>query len=364
VIYSYEHERRKAMREVLQDLLGFPIVQTVQTEGSSNDGIADMTWDKNNKALLALFEYKNEVGAGSGDPALQASSSYRKWAVDSANDSIRNSSCCPAFIVSIAGPHVCISGAVFIDCTMVQMLIEPLVLNLSPALPNRLRRVAKIFAALSRALHQLRDFYHSVTPSPSYADHRLPCYRSYTANSPLPDFRYLGPTEGRVCLFEAEARPVAGAHKLVVKFTSRYNELAHRLLAEEGLAPKLYGVASCGGDLKCIMMAKINGRTLHQHGMADASIYADIKRAVELLHANNLVFGDLRSPNIMVYQRDGKNHAMLVDFDWCGLHDQACYTEGLNPDLAWASGVTSGGLMRKEHDLELLSRLLDQIAVD
>ena len=63
--------------------MGFPIAQMVQTEGTSNDGVITVRWEESGAALLALFEYKNEVGAGSGDPALQAAASYCKWVVDS-----------------------------------------------------------------------------------------------------------------------------------------------------------------------------------------------------------------------------------------------------------------------------------------
>ena len=71
----------------------------------------------------------------------------------------------------------------------------------------------------------------------------------------------------------------------------------------------------------CIIMVKIKGQTLHQHRIPDNSIRTDIKRGIALLHTKNIVFGDLCSPNIMVYQCNGKNRAMFVDFDWCGLHN-------------------------------------------
>ncbi|KAF9650815.1 hypothetical protein BDM02DRAFT_3092461, partial [Thelephora ganbajun] len=40
-----------------------------------------------------------------------------------------------------------------------------------------------------------------------------------------------------------------------------------------------------------------------------------VSEVLKVLHANNLMFGDLRSPNILVTDQ---HHVRLVDFDWCG----------------------------------------------
>ncbi|KAF9645375.1 hypothetical protein BDM02DRAFT_3069469, partial [Thelephora ganbajun] len=37
--------------------------------------------------------------------------------------------------------------------------------------------------------------------------------------------------------------------------------------------------------------------------------------ALRVLHANNLVFGDLRPSNILV---TGQHRVRLLDFNWCG----------------------------------------------
>jgi tRNA A-37 threonylcarbamoyl transferase component Bud32 len=49
-------------------------------------------------------------------------------------------------------------------------------------------------------------------------------------------------------------------------------------------------------------------------GALDTQGYAQVVKAIGVLHDNNLVFGDLRSPNVL----DLKSGAMLIDFDWCG----------------------------------------------
>ena len=47
----------------------------------------------------------------------------------------------------------------------------------------------------------------------------------------------------------------------------------------------------------------------------------DIRRAMDLLHEKNLVFGDLRPPNILIKG----DTALLVDFDWCGEEGKGKY---------------------------------------
>ncbi|KAF8316926.1 uncharacterized protein EI90DRAFT_2944096, partial [Cantharellus anzutake] len=75
----------------------------------------------------------------------------------------------------------------------------------------------------------------------------------------------------------------------------------------------------------------------------------------EVLHQKDIVFGDLRQPNIMI----SKDHAMLVDSDWAGKHGEACYLTTLNNlgDVVWPPGVVCGGIMQMEHDDFMLEQL-------
>jgi serine/threonine protein kinase len=41
-------------------------------------------------------------------------------------------------------------------------------------------------------------------------------------------------------------------------------------------------------------------------------IYADVKNAIKLLHDKNLVFADLRTPNILVVDINGCQRAKLI----------------------------------------------------
>lgn len=51
-----------------------------------------------------------------------------------------------------------------------------------------------------------------------------------------------------------------------------------------------------------------------------------LRRAIQKLHADDLVFGDLREPNVLV---SGQS-VMLVDFDWCGKAGEARHPSDVN----------------------------------
>jgi hypothetical protein len=101
-------------------------------------------------------------------------------------------------------------------------------------------------------------------------------------------------------------------------------------------------------------------------GSLSEHVLKDIGEAVEKLHRENIVFGDLRRPNIMILDQESSHladsngrHAMLVDFDWCGLDGEGTYPVSLNDsdDMPWHEDVERGGIMRKAHDLYLLDKL-------
>lgn len=79
--------------------------------------------------------------------------------------------------------------------------------------------------------------------------------------------------------------------------------------------------------------------------------------ALKTLHDRKFVFGDLRSPNILVHREEGMLRVKLVDFAWCGLVGRSRYPPNLNTELAWPRGVKPGGLIAFEHDLEALHRI-------
>jgi hypothetical protein len=82
-----------------------------------------------------------------------------------------------------------------------------------------------------------------------------------------------------------------------------------------------------------------------------ASRYSDyhdsVRTAVNTLHQNDLVFGDLRLPNILIRTKDDK--AMVVDFDWCGKEEETLYPADLAHAVRW-EGIVRRGPILKDHD--------------
>jgi hypothetical protein len=261
---------------------------------------------------------------------------------------------------------MCISGGIMVDQAIVQPLTEYICLAGDPDLESRVRYVAKVFHALASGLDTLRRFYDTLAPSTSPVLDRnvkFPYTVSYTDNgNETVEFSYIcrvQPNAKWRALFEAKTQD---EKRLVVKFTRKYNPDAHRLLATRGLAPQLHYVGPHAGGLTMVVMDYIH-RTTYDADHLSEDVLKDIEEAVDLLHSEDLVFGDLRLPNIVVVDREdspsNERWAMLVDFDWCSLDGEGTYPATLNDndDMQWHEEVKRGGVMRKSHDLHLLERL-------
>ena len=154
---------------------------------------------------------------------------------------------------------------------------------------------------------------------------------------------------------------------VVVKFVSIYSIHAHNLLAEKGLAPKIIYDGTNGprhGGLFMIVMEYVEGKTLTKflqsspsQGCLDA-VLVSVTTAIELLHAEGLVFGDLRTPNILV---DEDGHVKIIDFDWAGIDGKHQYPFIVGNGIEWAKGVGPLAIMYKKHDLFMLERLKEHI---
>jgi len=220
-------------------------------------------------------------------------------------------------------------GAVFTDEVWADQLTEAI--SLGPDKidgDQKIDTVARLFLALRDGLETLDTFYRNLETPPrgkraALGDCFFPCVRSYPGqDEPIP-FKYiaqLGPKDKSKAVFKGET---VDKRMIAIKFTNRYNERGHRLLAKHGLAPELLWVTDNFDARKCgyrvmVVMEFLEGYTADNCRALDNStldtVHEDVRRAVEILHEANLVFGDLRRPNIMIV--DGR--AKLVDFDWCG----------------------------------------------
>jgi len=149
--------------------------------------------------------------------------------------------------------------------------------------------------------------------------------------------------------------------KVVVKFSETFGKCGHELLAKakpKALAPGLYYCEKeeSVNNRWIIIMEHIEGELLLDTSIT-RSHDEDIKAALNLLHANQMVFGDLRKGNIVCSPVGAK----LLDFDWCGNEGEVFYPIDINLNrewnINWAPGVGRGTRIKKEHDLHMFEML-------
>ena len=159
----------------------------------------------------------------------------------------------------------------------------------------------------------------------------------------------------------------ASPKSIVVKFVERYGVAAHKLLEKIHAAPRLLYYDKVGindddptyGRLRMVVMEYLDGMTANQAQKLDhlpLTFLKDVQRLLSHLHDNDLVFGDVRSANIMIT----RNHKVkFVDFDWAGKSGVSHYPLLLSQQIQWPDGVGDGlAVMEKQHDLDMLTRLV------
>jgi serine/threonine protein kinase len=258
---------------------------------------------------------------------------------------------------------------VITDGVIVQRLTDCVQVGLDCVLiETRITEVARIFHALKAGLEKLKLYYENLRPVGNLpADSRyFPSITAYPDVEGPVEFDYVGFLENSPDCTTLRARTKAG-QDIVVKFVDRYGERAHRLLADTGLAPKLlyYGSPRLKSDepsyrsISMVVMEFVDGETLAMAKPkldrgAMKRVQSEVQRALEVLHSQGLVFGDLRLPNILIIKDD---NVKLIDFNWAGEDGQAKYPPLISQEITWPEGVKAMGIMRQQHDLDMLCKL-------
>lgn len=160
-------------------------------------------------------------------------------------------------------------------------------------------------------------------------------------------------------VFKAWASDGQQPQLVVVKFCKRYGLEGHQALSTLGHAPKLLFCDQVD-SVQCwaIVMTFVEGKTAETRLTEQGK--TQLCEAVKVLHDKDLVFGDLRRPNVIVY--DGGNKINLIDFEWCGKEGHTTYPADIRltdqeVTMPWAETVLRGAKISKEHDLYLLNTL-------
>ncbi|KAH9000159.1 hypothetical protein EDB92DRAFT_1939906 [Lactarius akahatsu] len=315
-------------------------------------------------ALVVLKEDKNEVGTGGCDPPHQCALGFRTYYIQKKTKSIRESCCCPSFLIALAGPWMCIFGAVFVENVVVQQLTDFIWIGGYPYDDRKLESVA------------IPPWFSTQFPAVLPFCSALFCWRAccqlLVPGLPLPGHSGY-PKNPSKAMFVATTETGVERRNIVVKFTQRYNAEAHRHLAAERRAPELlycskedHNSADFAGLIMIVMEYIDGGKTAYQqygNRRLDQRIFDQVEEALGILHGRNIVFNDLRYPNIMITK---DQRVLLIDFDWCGEHEKVTYSVSLNDarntpnSINWHPDVKRGGKMAKEHDTFMLNRMRPQ----
>jgi hypothetical protein len=223
--------------------------------------------------------------------------------------------------------------------------------------------------SLGRNVEKLREYYVGlkvITTGPKDLHPRFfPSIRAYRDEEDRTiEFKYIHPLEIESTCVTFLARTNTDTPKLVVvKFVERYGEAAHRLLAKENLAPQLFYYGKIGvlagdpsyGHLRMVVMEHIDGEALDMAKRIPPTIMDQIRHALDILHDQGYVFGDLRPQNVMITKNE---EVKLLDFDWAGIHKESRYPLLMSSSLKWPDGVEALSVMETQHDDIMLTRLL------
>jgi hypothetical protein len=137
-----------------------------------------------------------------------------------------------------------IFGAVITDDVIVQRLTDYVWVGLHSVLnESHITNVARIFYALKTSLERLKLYYEKVQPTTSdlpVNSRYFPSITAYRHSNEVIHFEYVGFLENCPDCMTLRARThTKPAQDIVVKFVDRYGEKAHRLLADENLAPRI-----------------------------------------------------------------------------------------------------------------------------
>lgn len=278
------------------------------------------------------------------------------------------------------------SGAVFAESFYSEGLV---VVSMRPhggeGREHAVRRVTCFIKAVWNARKTLDDYYqHLGEPSPTGQPLSKKC-RIASPLSTLPsntDTCFIGPHFNEYCkdgqkftlkytrrfhpkpVFLAEMCNDAGElRNVVVKFSETYGKSGHELLAKakpKALAPRLYYCEKqeSVNNRWIVIMEHIEGKLLLETDITDLH-RGNIEKALDILHSEQIVFGDLRKGNIVCPPWG----AMLLDFDWCGKEGEVFYPVDINlnkeDNINWAAGVGRRLPIMKEHDMHMF-RMLNQ----
>ncbi|CAG8487826.1 3297_t:CDS:2 [Paraglomus brasilianum] len=367
--FKLEDDRRNQFSEWASDYFELDVTKlALPGPRQEADLWAGFSSGKNTFSLL-IGEMKNEIGEGSGCPYIQACASYAKQIGTNANSTIQNG-LNPAFIIYIAGPYLGVAGAVFGNDFTMEPLTSMLPLLYLKNAPEMMMVIVRTLVALKLALKELVDYYSTPQVIPDISDLNLqrsaafpyPCSFKTFDNRNV-EFIYSNQLSEGKLLFIVQGQNEEFKDKLmIVKFTRKYCEDAHRYCAEKGIAPECFAFNNLPGGWNIVVMEYLAEYQslyyiLKNDRKNQKKLVQKAKAAARLMHKGGYVHGDFRTSNIMV--SNDMEDMKIVDFDWSGRVGEALYPYFMSQDVPWHKDVDCGKPIIVEHDLDLLKRSME-----
>jgi hypothetical protein len=237
--------------------------------------------------------------------------------------------------------------------------------------------IASALDALMAAVDNIQAHYESIeanakaSPSPMVIDPRarkargFPFVTSYEDDEQRITFMYNARLDDDELIFSAIlSQPDFG--ECLVKFTYQYSEAAHSYLESHGLAPKLRQCVRISADWSAVIMDRSKYQSFYGLWLSNTDqekVRSKVRIAVQTLHRGGFVHGDIRSNNILIDRRSLASEDVaihLINFDWAGRTGEAKYPLTVDVNTMTVRrpvDVEGGGLITKEHDLQMVSYL-------
>ncbi|KAJ3796359.1 hypothetical protein GGU11DRAFT_831818 [Lentinula aff. detonsa] len=377
-----EAPRDSETRGILAKILGVSFEHVVNTDETSCEFMCVQHTPQSINAAPALFQIKGELGAGDSDPSVQASFSYARFYCNIERAEIRERSCCPAFLISLAGPWLVIMGAVLTSRVITQRLSPYEWLGCSRVLDDdQVLQVARRLYALRLSIADLKEYYQNL-PSPVVQPDHIhprfcPCIKSFSLDGEDVQFVYVQPLQRDPSSVTFKAIRSDTQSPIVIKFARRYGEDAHKWMVDKRLAPKLLTCESLGekyGNLLLVVMEFVEGQTLHDAYDSTEplpeNVRYGVRKALDVLAQGDFVFGDLRRPNVMLENENENENEdeeledplekriRFIDFDWAGREGSDLrYPFHLASVVRKASGALENDPITRAHQDKMFENL-------
>ncbi|ETW76972.1 hypothetical protein HETIRDRAFT_480384 [Heterobasidion irregulare TC 32-1] len=353
-----ENERSESTRHV-SNLLGQQLIRVMSGNNTSSDHCVSVSLDLHEPMCTVtplILEEKVEMGKTATDPSAQVQLSYLQYWMDPSRRNILEACCCPTILVGLAGPHMCIMGAVLLDKTVVQHFTGWMFIG-----EDRTTGLDQVNDLGSPGVDRLAQGRHF--------GRFFPWIDSYPSNGQVIKFDYIKGLQQHESCTTFLARKVVDGEKeelVVIKFVDTYSKKVHEFMAEEGLAPRLIYFVDLADrfseqnyqGLSMVVMEHLEGDTLeakYWDRALPSDVRGSIAQAIETLAKAGFVHGDLRRPNVMI---DSEGKVKIIDFDWAGREMEVRYPLRISSFLFPENqGIEGRGEIRNAHDKFMLELL-------